>query len=44
MINAAYMALVVMAWAATIGVAGSIIAFAIIIVALEIYEEYFKHR
>lgn len=43
MINAAYMALVVMAWAAAIGVAGSI-AFAIIIVALEIYEEYFKHR
>lgn len=43
MINAAYMALVVMVWAAAIGVAGSI-ALAIIIVALEIYEEYFKHR
>lgn len=37
------MACVVMAWAAAIGVAGSI-TFAIIIVALEIYEEYFKHR
>lgn len=35
--NAAYMALVVMAWA-------TVIALAIIIVALEIYEEYFKHR
>lgn len=32
-----------MAWDAAIGVAGSV-AFAIIIVALEIYEEYFKHR
>lgn len=40
--NAAYMALVVMAWAAAIGVA-VIVAFAIIIVALEIYERYFKH-
>lgn len=43
MMNAAYMALVVMACAAAIGVAGSI-AFAIIIAALEIYEKYFKHR
>lgn len=40
--NAAYMALVVMARAAAIDVAGSV-AFAIIIVALEIYEGYFKH-
>ncbi len=40
--NAAYMALVVMAWAAAIGVAGSV-AFAIVIAALEIYEEYFHH-
>lgn len=40
--NAAYMALVVMAWAAAIGVAGSV-AFAIIIVAPEIYEGHFKH-
>lgn len=40
--NAAYMALVVMAWAAAIGVAGSV-AFAIIIMALEIYEGDFKH-
>lgn len=38
--NAAYMALVVMPWAAAIGVAGSV-AFAI--VALEIYEGHFKH-
>lgn len=40
--NAAYMALVVMAWAAAIGVAGSV-AFAIIVAALEIYKGYFKH-
>lgn len=33
----------VMAWTAAIGVAGSV-AFAIVIAALEIYEEYFKHR
>lgn len=43
MMNAAYMALVVMAWAAAVGVAGSI-ALAVIVVVLEIYEEYFKHR
>ena len=41
--NAVYMAFAVMAWAAAIGVAGSV-AFAIVIAALEIYEEYFKHR
>lgn len=41
MMNAAYMAITVMAWAAAIGVA-AVIVFAIIIAALEIYEEYFK--
>lgn len=40
--NAAYMALVVMAWAFAIGMSGGI-ALLLAEVAMEIYEEHFKH-
>lgn len=40
MLNAAYMAFVVMAW--TFAIAGAV-AFFLVEVALELYEEHFKH-
>lgn len=42
MMNAAYMALVVMAWALAIALAGGVALF-LVEVALEIYEEHFHH-
>lgn len=43
MMNVAYMALVMMAWALAIALAGGVALF-LVDVALEIYEEHFKHR
>lgn len=40
--NAAYMAVTVMAWAFAIGMSGGI-ALLLLEVAMEIYEEHFKH-
>lgn len=42
MLNAAYMAFVVMAWAFAIAIAGAV-AFFLVEVAPELYEEHFKH-
>lgn len=42
MMNAAYMALVVMAWALAVALAGGVALF-LVEVGLEIYEEHFKH-
>ena len=42
MLNAAYMALVVMAWALAICMAGGVVPF-LVDMALQIYEEHFKH-
>lgn len=42
MMNAAYRALVVMAWALAIALAGGVELF-LVDVALGIYEEHFKH-
>lgn len=40
--NAAYMALVVIAWAFAIAIAGAV-AFFLVEMTLELYEEHFKH-
>jgi hypothetical protein len=43
MMNAAYMALVVMAWALAIAMVGGVALF-LVEVALEVYEEHFQRR
>ena len=41
MLNAAYMALVVMAWTFALAIAGGVVLF-LVDMALQIYEEHFK--